>query len=320
MDQAFELRQLVRQDRAHLRAPASDAPHMVAVASGKGGVGTTTVAVNLAVALARLGRRVVLVDADLEGADVGNLCQLNPEHSIADVLRGARDVHEALCPARGGIQVLPGAWMGEAHLACTPRAQERLIAALRGLGPHADDVVLDVGCGAGRANRRFWHASDKVLAVTTAEDAAVMNVYAAIKLIGEGDPRLPVFSLVNFAADAATARPVHDRLALACRRFLGMHLFAGGHLPASAEVRDAVRDREPFVCTQPRCEATLAMEQVAQQLIAPRGEPPAPRMLDRLWQRREAAAERSSASHGDTSDRPTTIQGERLNFAGPGVR
>src|SRR5687767_13768984 len=146
MDQASELRQLVRQDAAHLRSTPADAPHLVAVASGKGGVGTTTAAVNLAVALAGLGRRVVLVDADLEGADVGNLCQINPEYSIADVLAGSRGVHEVLCRARGGIHVLPGVWMGEAHLECTPASQERLVAELRMLGAHADDIVLDVGC------------------------------------------------------------------------------------------------------------------------------------------------------------------------------
>lgn len=298
MDQASELRQLVRRDAAHLRSAPADAPHVVAVASGKGGVGTTTAAVNLAVSLAAMGRRVVLVDADLEGADVGNLCQIHPEYSIADVLRGARDVHEVLCRAKGGMHVLPGAWMGEAHLDCTPKSQERLIAALRMLGPHADDVVLDVGCGVGRTNRRFWHAADKVLVVTTPEDAAVMNVYAAIKLICESDPLLPVFSLVNFTADAASARGVHDRLALACQRFLGIHLFVGGYLPAAAAVREAVRAREPFVLAEPACDATRAMEQVAQQLIAPRGEPPAPKMLERLWRRQAEGAARSSANRG----------------------
>jgi flagellar biosynthesis protein FlhG len=300
MDQATLLRQLVRRDAAHARAARSDAPHLVAVASGKGGVGTTTAAVNLAVALARLGRRVVLVDADLQGADIANLCQLNPEYCIAEVLAGSHSVHEALCPAPGGLHVLAGAWMGEAHPECTPKAQERLIASLRALGAHADDVVLDVGSGVGRANRRFWHAADKVLVVTTPEDAAVMNVYAAIKLISEGDPLLPVFSLVNFAPDAGTAQAVHERLALACRRFLGVHLFAGGYLPAATEVRDAVRARQPFVLAAPGSAATAAIEQAAQQLIAPRSDPPAPKMLERLGNGHavEMVAERSPASRG----------------------
>src|SRR4026209_1729449 len=96
MDQADDLRQLIRQDAAHATRPA-DAPHMIAVASGKGGVGTTTMAVNLAVALAQLGRRVILVDADFDGADVGNLCQINTEYSIVDVLKSTRSVHEVLC-------------------------------------------------------------------------------------------------------------------------------------------------------------------------------------------------------------------------------
>lgn len=299
MDQATELRQLMRRDAAHLRPAApGDAPHVVAVASGKGGVGTTTVAVNLAAALVRQGRRVVLVDADLDGANLVGHCQLEPEYTIADVLRGARDIHEVLCRAAGGMQVLPGAWLADAPVDCTPQAQERLIAALRALGAHADDIVLDVGCGVGRVNHRFWHAADKVLVIATPDDAAIMNTYAAIKLICGDDPELPVFSLINLVPDAASARTVHERLALACQRFLGRHLFVGGQLSAAQEARSALRSREPFVLASPACQAALDMERVAQQLIAPRSEPPAPRMLERLLHRhaRLAVAPRSVAS------------------------
>lgn len=301
MDQATELRQLMRQDAAHLRPAApGDAPHVVAVASGKGGVGTTTVAVNLAAALVRLGRRVVLVDADLQGANLIGHCQLEPDYSIADVLRGGRDIHEVLCRAAGGMHVLPGAWLADAPVECTPKAQERLIASLRALGAHADDIVLDVGCGVGRIHHRFWHAADKVLVVATPDDAAIMNAYAAIKLICGDDPELPVFSLINLAADAASARTVHDRLALACQRFLGRHLFTGGHLSAALEVRAALRSRTPFVLASPACQAALDLELVAQQLIAPRSEPPAPRMLERLLKRKSsnAVGSRSAASRG----------------------
>lgn len=289
MDQASELRELVRQDAAHLGVPA-DAPHMIAVASGKGGVGTTTIAVKLAVALAELGRRVVLVDADFDGADVGNLCRIYGEASIADVLKGSRSVHETLCRGPSGVQVLPGAWTGQSTDDCTPMAQERLIAALRGLGAHADDVVLDVGTGVSRVNRRFWHAGDKVVAVTTSDDVAVMNTYAAIKLLAAPDPQLPVYALINRQSDTAVAVEVYQRLSRACQRFLGRPLHDGGALPEADEVTFA---------------ATPGIEQLAQKLMAPRAEPPAPRMLERLWQRAAMLsasprlhATRSSASRG----------------------
>jgi flagellar biosynthesis protein FlhG len=248
----------------------------------------------------------VLVDADFDGADIARVCALESDYSVADVLQGTRSVHEVLCRGPAGVHVLPGAWKGESCVDCTPKAQERLIAALRAMGPHADDIVLDIGSGVGRVHRRFWHAADKVLAVVTPEDAAVMNVYAAIKLVCEPDPHLPVFTLVNLAPDASAARAVHERLARACQRFLGMHLFAGGYVPASTAVANSVRVGGPFVVRFAQCEAALAMEQVARELTAPRAQPPAPRMWDRLWRRtrqREDASGVPAASQPLASSR-----------------
>jgi flagellar biosynthesis protein FlhG len=296
MDQASELRQLVRQDAAHVRPAPDDAPHVIAVASGKGGVGTTTVAVNLAATLVRLGRRVLLVDADLDSASVARHCGIDAELGIAEVLRGSRSVHEVLCRAAGGMQVLPGGWLADGLVDCTAQAQERLFAELHSLGAHLDDIVLDVGCGISRQKHRFWHAADKVVVVATPDDAAVMNVYAAIKLICGDDLELPVFSLINLAPDAPAAAAVHDRLKLACQRFLGRYLFTGGYLPAATEVRNALQAGEPFVLSAPSCDAALEMEHLARQLIAPRSEPPAPRMLERLRRRQTQAAPHARSS------------------------
>lgn len=119
-DQANDLRNLVL--RASRPSPtASQPPKLVVVTGGKGGVGTTTIAVNLAISLARDGRRVVLVDADLDGADAGTLCRVDePSSTVADILSGRLSVHEALELGPAGIQVLPGAWAGNALVDCSP--------------------------------------------------------------------------------------------------------------------------------------------------------------------------------------------------------
>ena len=270
-DQANDLRQLVRFDAGHMRRHSGPSPQLIAVSSGKGGVGTTTIAVNLAVALASAGRSCILVDADLDGPDVAGLCRMNENYSLAHVLSGARSVHEALCRGPGGIQILPGAWAPGEVAECPPMAQERLIAALRGLGDYADFVVLDIGSGLNRVVRRFWHAADRVLLVTTPEDNAVMNAYAAIKVLADGDPQLPVSSVVNLAPDGAAE--VHERLARACQRFLGMRLAPAGSIPASQEVVSAARSRQPFVIDAPACAASQGMERLAENVIASVGRP-----------------------------------------------
>src|SRR6478672_2486280 len=129
-DQADELRQLARQ-RFGSRASAGPAVPLVVASGGKGGVGTTTVAMNLAIALVRLGRRSVFVDADL---DHGGNAQFGPtrQHgSLLDVLSGRRTVHEVLERGPSGVQMLPGIWAsGEANES-TATAQERLIGELK---------------------------------------------------------------------------------------------------------------------------------------------------------------------------------------------
>ena len=120
--------------------------------------------------------------------------------------------------------------------------------------------------------------------VATPDDAAVMNAYAATKIICSDDKRLPLYTLVNFACDEQGARSVHERLSQACRRFLGFDLMPAGHVPASDEVRQAARARQPFVLASPHCAAAVEIEAVAQQLIAVRSEPKAPHMLEHRWQ------------------------------------
>src|SRR5207302_810817 len=165
-DQANELRLLARQWAAEL-TPAGDAPRKIVVSAGKGGVGTTTVAVNLATALARQGCRTVLVDADFSGADAALLCGIESRDTIADVLSGRRSVHEVLQPGPAGIQFVPGIWSPGSIPDCSGPAQQRLLRELDQLSRHADVVVLDAGSGLNHVVQRFWQAADEVLVLIT---------------------------------------------------------------------------------------------------------------------------------------------------------
>src|SRR6186997_2625784 len=187
-DQAHDLRRLVLHAGHGGLNDSTPPPKIVVVCGGKGGVGTTTVAVNLAISLVREGRRVVLVDADFAGPDVTTLCGIDEPYGAAEVLSGRRTVHEVLSRGPGGIQVLPSTRGVTEAADCTPAAQERLVAQLEGLGPHADYVLLDAGSGSGRVMRRFWEAADAVLLVTHPDDVAVMDAYAVIKLVCRENP------------------------------------------------------------------------------------------------------------------------------------
>lgn len=265
-DQADDLRQLVRQRLGTAAAPDAPGVRLLAVSGGKGGVGATTIALNLAVAFARRGARAVLVDADPHGGDLALRCRLEARHTLADVLSGQRSVREAVEPGPWGIRVLPGAWGVAEQSPASPDAQQRLLEQLQALRGEADWVVIDTGDGLSRLVRRFWLAADAVLLVTTPDLASVMAAYGAIKVLAAGDDGIRLRSLVTMAPCLEAADDVHARLAHVCRRFLGIRLAGAGHVPLDAAVARAGETGDPFLIASPDCPAARQMERIAQVL------------------------------------------------------
>jgi flagellar biosynthesis protein FlhG len=232
-DQANELRQLVKCCVTPTLPVAAKRPGVIAVAGGKGGVGTTTVAVNLAFMLSRRELRTVLVDAAGSGG-AGALCQIEPRHCLADVLAGRSALGEAIQPGPERLQIVPGMWGLENQTDFTATAMDRLFTQLPGLGDSTDIVVLDAGNSASRMAGRCWQEADAVLAVTTPHSAAVMETYAAIKLLWPRERSGAIHLLVNMAADRQSADDVYNRLAKACHRFLAVQVLSAGHVAVDA--------------------------------------------------------------------------------------
>lgn len=265
-DQADELRLLARQWAAEL-GPASDAPRKIVVSAGKGGVGTTTLAVNMAVAMARQGCRTVLVDADFSGADAALLCGIESRDTIADVLSGRRSVHEVLQPGPAGVQFVPGIWSPGSIPDCSSPAQQRLLRELDQLGRHADVVVLDAGSGLNHVVQRFWQAADEVLVLTTVEAVSIMDAYAAIKLLLADRASVAVRTVVNQSPQQDVAVGVHARIEQACQRFLDRRVHRGGSIPWDSAVAAANRSGRPLVLASPESPAAKEISRMAEQLL-----------------------------------------------------
>jgi flagellar biosynthesis protein FlhG len=237
-DQANHLRALVMAGRRAEPALGA-APRLIALAGGKGGVGVTTLALHLAQALARDGRRTLLVDADTQRPDVATFCHLPEGYNVADVLSGRRTLHEAIRLGPGGIQILPGVSPLGRAVPWTPAAQERFIADLERMGPHADVALVDVGSACDAVAHRFWQAADEVLLVTTPDPVAVLDTYAAVKSYWATGGATQIASVVNQVSDGAEAAEVHERLRQACRRFLAADLSQAGSVPADKALAHA---------------------------------------------------------------------------------
>jgi MinD-like ATPase involved in chromosome partitioning or flagellar assembly len=262
-DQAAELRQLVRRQRP-AGAPHGMAAPLVVVSGGKGGVGTTTVAANLAVALARQGRRAVFVDADLDHGGNARLAGSAERGSIVDVLSGRRSIHEVLERGPAGIQAISGAWASGEVSDYSPAAQDKFIAELSHLTPHADVVVLDAGSSRTHFARRCWQAASAVVVVTTNDSQAIMNAYAAIKALAQAEAPAAIHTLANLADDAREADELQSRVAAACRKFLALRSTAAGCIPTCQRGRET----DGVMVFPARSTAARAMDRVADTLWA----------------------------------------------------
>lgn len=275
-DQATALRGLVEMQR---RQQASAAPirpaavgrearlaHTIAVTSGKGGVGKTTVSINLAIFLARLGRRVVLLDADLGTANVDVMCNISAPATLAHVIAGQRDLSEVIIEAPGGFHLIPGA-SGLANIAnLSAHERDRLQAQMRRLETSFDVMLIDTGAGVGPNVLSFCTAAERVLVVTTPEPTAITDAYAVIKTIASQTEAPDLRVLVNQVENEAEARAVFTRIAGVSQRFLGLSPSYAGHVLSDALVPRAVRQRIPLAVENPRGKAGACLLSLAHRL------------------------------------------------------
>ena len=276
-DQADGLRQLVQarsgatalaDPPAAVRRPVVPAEaRSLVLTSGKGGVGTSNLALNLAIALGEAGQRVVLVDADLGLANIDLLCGLAPANDLGDVLAGDCPLVEALVAGPAGIRVLPGAHGMRTLVEVLGAGPARLVAELAELEAGADFVLVDGGSGLGTGAATLAAAADEVVIVTTPEPTSVADAHAVIGRFRRPAAAPRLRAIVNQAASAAEADDVLVRLGASSRQFLGTVVTALGHVRADPHVPLAVRARRPFVVAYPGSVAARGVRRLAATLI-----------------------------------------------------
>lgn len=271
-DQAQSLRALVAAaqreaaQRDAIVAPALRGAPLIAITSGKGGVGKTTIAVNLAVKLSQMGRRIVLIDVDLGTANADVICNVAPTDTLAHVVAGRLRLVDALIDAPGGFRLAPGA-SGLAQMAALNEAErQRLLDQMQQVRLDADLVLVDTGAGVGPGVLHFAAAADQVLVVATPEPTSITDAYAVIKTVVRRRADADIAILVNMATDEAEARGVFERLSAVCRRFLQVAPRFAGHIMQDPRVPLSVRHRRPFVLESPGCEASRSMAQLAHRM------------------------------------------------------
>jgi len=238
----------------------------IAVCSGKGGVGKSNLAVNLAACMSALGLKVCLLDADLGMANADVLCNLSPRLTLEHVVTGRCRLSEAMLLAPGGFRLIPGASgvAGMADLDSVRRAG--ILQQLSVLEQVADVILIDCGAGISSNVLAFAASAHHVLVITNAEPTAMMDGYGMIKALVGHAPSVCLEVIVNMAASEQEARSVFARISRVSQSFLSRSLGYGGAIPADPAVRDAVRHRIPFTLLSPQAPATLALHALARRL------------------------------------------------------
>ena len=259
-DQAEKLRRMVREMRPHGR--------VLAVTSGKGGVGKTNVAANLAITLSRSHRqRVVLIDADLGLANVDLMLGLQPRWNLSHVFSGERRIEDVITAGPVARTVVPGA-SGLGRLADLQDHERRtLLEQLGKLENRADYLLVDTGAGIGRTVISLASAADECLVVTTPEPPSVADAYATLKIMSRQVHRPQLHLLVNMVGSRQEARRVYERIAAVARKFLGLKVLDAGYIFCDGHVSRAVRSRKPFVSAFPNSQAAWCMRKVAERIV-----------------------------------------------------
>src|SRR6476660_2374294 len=197
--------------------------NVIAVTSGKGGVGKSNVAVNLAIKFASAGKNVVLLDADLGLANADVLCNIDLPCNLSHVIARKKELREVMVRAPGGFHLIGGA-SGLARMAdLTDFDRQRLVDSLGELEQQCDIILIDTGAGISPNVLSFTRAADHVLIVTTPEPTAITDAYAVIKVISRDNCAQRRLSLlVNQTRTNQEGRVVHERIAKVARQFLNV--------------------------------------------------------------------------------------------------
>lgn len=255
MDQAAGLRAL------HVKKPV----RVLAVASGKGGVGKTNVSVNLSVALAARGNRVMLLDADLGMANIDVMLGLHPTRNLSHVINGQCSLQDILVSGPMGIKIVPAS-SGTEIMAHLSEAQHiGLIRAFSELDENIDTLIIDTAAGISSSVVSFCKAAQEVLVVVCDEPASITDAYAMIKMLSRehGIQRFRV--LTNMTNSAQEGRMLYEKLSRVTNRFLDVTLSFYGVLPFDQYLRKAVQKQKPVVEAFPRSRSAIAFKNLAKK-------------------------------------------------------
>jgi MinD-like ATPase involved in chromosome partitioning or flagellar assembly len=245
-------------------------PHVIAITSGKGGVGKSSIAVNLGISLAKTGARVCIFDADTGLANVNILLGLIPQFSLEHVLFGAKTIEEVMLEAPYGLRVIPGANGISECVSLHPRQQLRLTRELGRIENDFDYLLLDTAAGIADTTLDFVGSAHQTMLVVTPEPTSLTDAFSLIKLMHRRRSAMHYQVVVNMCNNVAQAREVFHRFAAAVEKYIGVRPSFLGHLLRDESLRVAVTLQSPvalFPDTDPSSRSFMRLTDALRQAV-----------------------------------------------------
>lgn len=282
MDQAEKLREIVNNMNNETESPSTEKiektepqepvkvkkrAKVIAVTSGKGGVGKTSITVNLAIALSQKGHRVVIIDADLGLSNVDVLFGIVPKFTLLDSINSEKSILDILCEGPGNIKFISGGSGVQELINLDKSSLTAFIANMSLLDHIADYILIDTGAGLSDTVMNFVLSAEEVLLIVTPEPTSITDAYALVKTVSNVKRDCKINVLINRAESENEARNVYNNFAMVADRFLGMKLESVGYLPFDQVFTKAVKLQTPYLLSFPKTHTSKLMSEITDTIV-----------------------------------------------------
>jgi flagellar biosynthesis protein FlhG len=260
LDQAQKLRQMVQNNIAQTYAP-----RIITVTSGKGGVGKSNIVVNLSIALQKMGKRVLIFDADIGMGNDDVLMGVLPKYNVFDIIFNNKEIHEVVMTGPYGVKLLPGGTGMNRIEELTNKQRENFLSKLSNI-KDLDYIIMDTGAGINRSVLGFVACCEDLIVITTPEPTSLTDAYSLLKAVNHFKIKTKAKVIVNKVMDKKEGEIAFKKFSNAVLTFLKMDLEYLGYVYEDKKLVQAVRMQQPFLITFPTCEASQNIEKIAENI------------------------------------------------------
>lgn len=244
-----------------------NSPEIIAVTSGKGGVGKTNLSVNISLSLHQMNKRTMLFDADIHLGNVDLFLGLRPKYSIMDFAVNNVDLNDIIVKDYNGIDILPSSASIHTFIEQEKSIINKLNKAFASLESQYDVFVIDTGAGIGHNVISFLLGADKVVLVVTPDPSSIADAYGVVKIIKSFDYNGPILMVSNMVQSNQEGELLFQKMSLMVRRFLNAQIVFAGSIKKDDLIVDSIRQQRPLVLKHPTSSATKSLKLITHRII-----------------------------------------------------